>query len=493
MGVNIPLKNVTNVNVENHQVTKPRGLIEEALTLKNINKTQSVINDKIYVRQIKGFFQKIRKYSLSALLIMYFSFVWVRINDEPIILFDLLAQKFYLFGMILWPQDFTLLALALIISAFGLFFLTSLFGRVWCGYSCPQTAWSFMFIWLEEFFEGSRHQRIKLDKSPFSLDKALKKIAKHCSWLFIAIATAITFVGYFYPIRELLAEIFTFSLQSGVTWFWLLFFTIATYLNAGWLREKVCIYMCPYARFQSVMFNENTMVVGYDEKRGESRGSRSRGEKDSQLGDCIDCQICVQVCPVGIDIRDGLQYECIGCALCIDACDSIMVHMNYPKGLIRYASEKEFEHNRSFSRLNKTALAYGLILILAIGVFGALQATRPLLELTVLRDRGALYSFNGVGQVENYYTLKLVNKSNVEAEFLLGIRGLHGAYLSEKLIRVEAGEVNTFPVTVSVDPQNVMQSTTSISFTLQSLSKVETMIDEGTKFLATVNTQENVK
>jgi len=482
MSTIIPLINVTEAIAESQSVLKTEQRTQQK-TQKNTYETAN----KIYVRQMTGFFQSIRKFSLSFLLFMYFSFAWVEIDGTPLILFDLVAQKFHLFGLILWPQDLTLLAFALIISAFGLFFITSLFGRVWCGYSCPQTAWSFMFIWLEEFFEGSRQQRIKLDKSSINLNKAAKKTAKHISWVVVSAATAITFVGYFYPIRELMTAIFTFSLESGVTWFWLIFFTSATYLNAGWLREKVCIYMCPYARFQSVMFNENTMVVGYDEKRGESRGSRSRNEKDANLGDCIDCQMCVQVCPVGIDIRDGLQYECIGCALCIDACDSIMTKMNYQKGLIRYASETEFKQSKPPKKLDARAIAYGLILLVSIGMFANIMVTRPQAELSVLRDRGALYNLNGIGQVENYYTLKIVNKREIEDVFTLNIEGVNTIDLPEASFTVGPGEVKIFPVTVAVDQTQIKQSTNLISFIVQSQSTGEINAKAESKFLASVN------
>jgi len=482
MSTNIPLINVTEAIADSQSVLKIDQLAKQ-----KSHKSSYVTGTKIYVRQMTGFFQSIRKFSLSFLLLMYFSFTWIKIDGTPLILFDLVAQKFHLFGLVLWPQDLTLLAFALIISAFGLFFITSLFGRVWCGYSCPQTAWSFMFIWLEEFFEGSRQQRIKLDESSVNLNKAAKKTAKHVSWLIVSVATAVTFVGYFYPIRELMTAIFTFSLESGVTWFWLIFFTTATYLNAGWLREKVCIYMCPYARFQSVMFNENTMVVGYDEKRGESRGSRSRNEKNSSLGDCIDCQVCVQVCPVGIDIRDGLQYECIGCALCIDACDSIMTKMNYQKGLIRYASEIEFKQGETTKKLDVRAIAYGLILLVSIGMFTNIMVTRPQAELSVLRDRGALYNLNGIGQVENYFTLKIVNKREIEDVFTLNIEGINSIDLAEASFTVGPGEVKMFPVTVAVDQGQIKKSANLILFIVQSQSSGEINAKAESKFLASVN------
>lgn len=443
-----------------------------------------VSRKKIYVRKITGFYQAIRKYSLSFLLLMYFSFAWITIDGQPLILFDLDDKKFTLFCMVFWPQDFTLLAFALIIAAFGLFFITSLFGRVWCGYSCPQTAWTFMFLWLEDFFEGSRNQRIKLDSQPNSGHKIFKKLAKHIAWLALSLATGLTFVAYFLPTQELFMSVLSLSLDSAMTWFWVIFFTAATYINAGWLREQVCIYMCPYARFQSVMFNEHTKVVGYDVNRGEPRGSRSRTSSDTDLGSCIDCQMCVQVCPVGIDIRDGLQYECIGCALCIDACDSIMEKMNYAKGLIRYASETEFNTGRIKSRLDARSIAYGLLLIGSISIFSLLMIDRPLAELTAIRDRGALYYENGLGDIENYYTLKVLNKQDVSETFVISVTGIPSLQLSESVVSVGPGELESIPVIVTSIPGELESTTSEISFKIQSDNNDTIRAEAESKFLS---------
>lgn len=442
-----------------------------------------VTQGKIYVRRIRGFFQRIRSVTLSILFGMYFSFAWIKIGTEPLILFDIGAQKFHLFGAVFWPQDFTLLALALIISAFGLFFISSLFGRIWCGYSCPQTAWSLIFIWLEELFEGSRNQRIRLDNSGATASKWLKKGSKHLSWLVIALATAITFVGYFTPIRELCADLFTLNLESGWAWFWIAFITAATYFNAGWLREKVCIYMCPYARFQSVMFNENTMIVGYDKKRGDPRGSRSRNSSQETLGDCIDCKMCVQVCPVGIDIRDGLQYECIGCALCIDACDSIMDKMNYQKGLIRYASEKEFEQGKNIRKMDSRALGYGLLMISAIGLFTVSMLNRPVVEISAIKDRGPLYQETGLGKIQNFYTLRLVNKRETADIFLLSLKGEFPMQASGGELAIGPGEVKTFPISIEAEPEDIQSSSSSLQLHVQSLADPSVNAVTQSKFL----------
>ncbi|MEP3588319.1 MAG: cytochrome c oxidase accessory protein CcoG, partial [Marinobacter sp.] len=397
--------------------------------------------EKIYVKEVKGLFQRIRNVSLVALMGMYFVFAWLTLDGQPLIHFDLPAREFHLYGTTFYPKDFFLLSAMLIISAFGLFFITTLFGRVWCGYTCPQTVWTFIFMWIEEKVEGNRNKRIKLDKSPNSAEKITKKTIKHALWLVVALATGITFIGYFYPIRELIVDMFTLQ-ANGWAYFWVGFFTVATYLNAGWMREQVCLYMCPYARFQSVMFDENTRIVSYDPNRGEPRGKRKKGVDPEEvgLGDCIDCEQCVQVCPTGIDIRDGLQYECIGCALCIDACDEIMEKMDYPKGLIRYTTENELEGKTS-KLLRPRTFGYGLLLAVMIGAVGYIIATRVPAKLEVIRDRGALFKFNGEGRVENSFTLKLQNMTEIPQTFELSVDGMEGIrILTQTSVKIKSGE-----------------------------------------------------
>lgn len=375
---------------------------------------------KIYVREVKGFFQRIRNVSLTLLMGMYFLFVWITVDGQPLIHFDLPAREFHLYGATFYPRDFILLSGMLIMSAFGLFFITTLFGRVWCGYTCPQTVWTFIFMWVEERIEGSRNKRMKLDKAPTSKEKILKKSAKHTVWLLIALATGLTFVGYFYPIRELLADLFTLN-ANGWAYFWVAFFTVATYLNAGWMREQVCLYMCPYARFQSVMFDPNTRVVSYDPNRGEPRGSRKKGVAPSELGlgDCIDCGQCVQVCPTGIDIRDGLQYQCIGCAHCIDACNQVMDKMGYEPGLIRYTTETELAGGRTHW-LRFRSVGYAIALLVMMTAFTYAVLTRNALEVDVLRERGELYQLVD-GRVVNQYRLRLLNKTQQPATVAVSV------------------------------------------------------------------------
>ena len=357
--------------------------------------------ERIYTRKVEGFFQKIRLYTGWPLLLGYFLLPWIRWDGQQAVLFDLPERKFHILGLTFWPQDFPMLAFLLIIAAYSLFAVTTFAGRIWCGYTCPQTVWTTMFMWVEQKTEGSRNQRIKLDKAPMSLQKFSKKFMKHAAWLFIAFMTGFTFVGYFYGIQELVVDYAAVQV-AGWGVFWTLFFTVATYVNAAYMREQVCKYMCPYARFQSVMFDQDTLIVSYDKTRGDPRGSRKKTAdyKADGLGDCIDCELCVQVCPTGIDIRDGLQYECIGCALCVDACNSVMDKMEYPRGLVRYTSEHELAGGTTHW-IRPRIIGYVVVLSIMVGVFSYNMFSRIPLELTIIRDRYQLYVTTDTGSVDN--------------------------------------------------------------------------------------------
>ena len=421
--------------------------------------------EKIYTRKIEGFFQRIRLLTGWPLLLGYFLLPWFSWAGRQSVLFDLPERKFHILGLTFWPQDAPMLAFLLIIAAFGLFAITTFAGRVWCGYTCPQTVWTTIFMWLEQKTEGSRNQRIRRDKGPWTLEKIAKKVAKHGSWLFVGFATGITFVGYFYPIKNLVADLAT--LQAG-EWqlLWTLFFTLATYINAGWMREQVCKYMCPYARFQSVMFDHDTLIVSYDKRRGDPRGSRKRDadHKELGLGDCVDCELCVQVCPTGIDIRDGLQYECIGCALCIDACDSVMDKMDYPRGLVRYTSEHELDGGTTHW-LRPRIVGYVAVLCLMTGVFWYSVVSRIPLELTVIRDRNQLYVTTDSSAIDNIYTLQLVNMDRQMHGFDITISGIEGAIIiGETNHTLNGGEVRSISLRVRAEPAELDKASTELNF-----------------------------
>ena len=435
---------------------------------------------KIYPREVHGLFATLRVAGVLALLGTYYFLPWFNFNDHQIVLFDLPARKFYIFHWIFWPQDFIYLALLLICAALALFLFTALAGRLWCGYACPQTVWTEVFLWIERKVEGSRSQQMKLDKQESNAEKTRIKIKKHAIWLLFSLFTGFTFVGYFTPIRELAYLFSHFQLSSSET-FWLFFYSLATYGNAGWLREQVCMYMCPYARFQSAMLDQDSLLISYDALRGESRGSRKRGDdlEAKKLGDCIDCTLCVQVCPVDIDIRDGLQYECIGCAACVDVCDTVMDKMGYDKGLVRYTTERALEGGKTHI-LRPRIIVYSVLLIsLLLGVVYSIE-TRSLVTLDVIRDRNALYRENVEGEISNSYTIKILNMDVVRHSFVFSTKGLKGAEVSiKKAINVGAGEVYEMPLLVTVDPDDIKNPMNDIIFLLEALddSGLETQTD----------------
>ncbi|MFG1497123.1 cytochrome c oxidase accessory protein CcoG [Saccharospirillum sp. HFRX-1] len=439
--------------------------------------------EKIYVRRIKGFYRNLRVYGGAALFALYFGTLWLDWNGRQAVLFDLPARQFHIFGITFWPQDFMLLSWALIICAFALFLVTVFAGRVWCGYTCPQSAWTWIFMFIEEKTEGKRNARIKLDDQPMTAQKFARKAAKHLLWLAVALITAITFVGYFVPVKELLPQLAGFS-AGGWAIFWIAFFTLATYGNAGWLREQVCIYMCPYARFQAVMFDQDTLIVSYDEKRGEPRGARKRGIKpeDAGLGDCIDCELCVQVCPTGIDIRDGLQYECIGCAACIDACDSVMDKMGYEPGLIRYTTENSLEGKPS-RILRPRLIGYALALAVMIGLFSWVIATRIPMDLSIERGRGALHRMTPAGLVENSYQISLMNMTEQDRRYRLSVDGLDGLQLlAPDVISVTAGGVVQLPVRLLIDPNQLQLPNNEIHFTAVAVDDPSQSVEAESRF-----------
>ncbi|QSX37252.1 cytochrome c oxidase accessory protein CcoG [Shewanella sedimentimangrovi] len=433
--------------------------------------------NQIYVRAVDGLWTRLRRRLGWVAMAFFLVLPWLPWGNRQAVWFNLAEQKFHVFGLTIWPQDLTLLAALFMIAAFALFFVTTYLGRVWCGFTCPQTVWTFIFIWFEEKLEGPRNKRIKMDQMPWDFDKVWRKTAKHSAWLLISFITAMTFVSYFVPSREVYPDVLMLN-ASGAVYFWVIFFTFATYGNAGWMREIMCIHMCPYARFQAAMFDKNTYIVGYDVKRGETRGPRSRkaDPKELGLGDCIDCDLCVQVCPTGIDIRNGLQYECINCGACIDACDQTMDRMGYPRGLINYTTESKLEGKQE-KVMRPKLVGYGVVLSIMILVFIYAAATISPLRIDVIRDRNALYRENNQGLIENTFTLKILNKTEQKHNYLLSVEGLNDyRWYGEQQVTVEAGEVMTLPISVAVDPVNLSGTMTDISIRIVSLddAKVET-------------------
>jgi cytochrome c oxidase accessory protein FixG len=408
-------------------------------------------HQKVYPREIHGRFARLRVLAVWVLLGLYYLLPWLDLHGRQAVLFDLAERKFYIFTLVMWPQDFIFLTWLLVLAALSLFFFTALAGRLWCAYACPQTVWTEAFMWLERLTEGTRQARIRLDAAPWGPNKLLRKGSKQLLWVSFSVWTGFTFVGFFTPIRALAVDARALALSPWEL-FWILFYGFATYGNAGYLREQVCKYMCPYARFQSAMFDKDTLIITYDAARGEPRGSRRREAPRGTggLGDCIDCTWCVQVCPTGIDIRKGLQIECIACAACIDACDSVMDRIGYPRGLVRYTTQHALDHGTTHV-VRPRILVYGTILgILAIG-FAVALALRTPLGLDVIRDRNSLFRILDDGRIENVYTLKILNKSELSRTFDLTVSGPGALTLdpARPAASVAPGEV--YPLVVRVE------------------------------------------
>ena len=441
----------------------------------------------IHTRSFTGLFRTLRLSGAGFLFLAFFGTVWLNWGGRQAVLWDLAESKFHIFGATFWPQDFILLSALLIICAFGLFAITVFAGRVWCGYTCPQSSFTWLFMWCEKVTEGERNQRIKLQAAPWSPNKLARRAAKHTLWLGISVLTGLTFVGYFTPIRPLAAELLTWQM-GGVSLFWVLFFTGATYINAGWLREAVCMHMCPYARFQSVMFDKDTLTISYDAARGEHRGPRKREVKptDVGLGDCIDCHLCVQVCPTGIDIRDGLQMECIGCAACIDACDSIMDKMGYARGLVSYTSEHQLQGGKTHL-LRPRLIGYSAVLLVMIAALVVALIERPMVSLDVTKDRG-MFRENAQGLIENIYSLKVINKTQQRQDYRLELVDADGFQLQGKTeISLAPGEISDVPVSVALLADKPASSSQTLRFKVTDVDEPWVYSAADSRFVAPMN------
>jgi cytochrome c oxidase accessory protein FixG len=444
---------------------------------------------KVYLREVKGWWNTWRWVLVWFTQLLFYGVPWLEWNGRQAVLFHLVERKFYLFGLVLWPQDVFYLAVLLIISAYALFLFTAVAGRLFCGYACPQTVYTEIFMWVENRIEGDRSARLKLDKAPMDARKFRLKFAKHAVWLLISIWTGFTLVAYFTPIKELFAAL-PFDL-SGWELFWTFFYGGFCYMQAGFLREQVCKYMCPYARFQGVMYDPDTLVITYDPERGEPRGARKKAVdvKTNGQGDCVDCGLCVVACPTGIDIRKGIQYECIGCGACIDACEPVMDKVGLPRGLIRYTTENALARHWSPKEITKHVLRPRIILytVILTGITLATVwslATRVPLKVDVIRDRSILAREADDGRIENVFNLKVMNTTEVPKHYAVSVKGLDGIeILDNRDIEVASAENREVTLRVLVSAESGKKGANPIFFDIKALEDERIAVHEKASFL----------
>lgn len=445
---------------------------------------------KFYVRSVTGIFARWRWILVWITQIVFYGLPWIEWNGRQAVLFHLVERKFYLFGWVFWPQDVIFLSLILIIAAYALFLFTAIAGRLWCGYACPQTVYTEIFLWIEAKIEGDHGARAKLDKQPMDGRKCRIRAAKYSAWIAFSLWTGFTFVGYFTPIKELLRELFSLGMGPWEM-FWVVFYSLATYANAGFLRDLMCTIICPYSRFQGVMFDPDTLIVTYDAERGEPRGARGRNVdyKSRGLGECVDCGICIQVCPTGIDIRDGLQYECIGCSACIDACDQVMDKVGYPRGLVRYSTERAMEKHWGGKEIlshvlrPRTLIYSGILFALIFGLVWGV-ATRVPLKVDVIRDRSTLAREADDGKIENIYRLQVMNTSEETRRFSISVSGLERMeVVSERIVEVPAGISKSVSVNVRAMPESGQKGANKIFFDVRALNHENLFVREKASFL----------
>jgi cytochrome c oxidase accessory protein FixG len=448
------------------------------------------VHKKIHPKAVTGTFTTWRWILVWITQALFYCLCWLPWNGRQAVLFDIAERKFYLFGLVFWPQDVFFLAVLLIISAYALFLFTAVGGRLWCGYACPQTVYTEIFLWIEQKVEGDRNARIKLDAAPINAAKFGKRVVKYGLWILLSVWTGFTFVGYFTPIKDLSQAALTLSFGPW-EWTWIVIYSAATYGFAGHLREQVCKYMCPYARFQGVMFDPDTLIITYDEERGEPRGARKKGfdYKAARLGDCVDCDLCVAVCPTGIDIRKGLQYECIGCAACVDVCDQVMDKMGYPRGLVRYSTEnalaKHWSMNDILGHVIRPRIVIYLLILAAISVawiWGL--ATKPELRVDVIRDRMTLAREVEGGVIENVFRLQVMNVSELDQKYIVTVSGLDKIELvGEPQIELSSASNKNITYQVRVPPESAGKGSHTIYFDVKSKLNEKVAVHEKAIFL----------
>jgi len=453
-----------------------------------MNEPLYVAAAKIYPRAVHGWFAAWRWALVWATQLVFYGGAWLTWNERQAILFDIAHRKFFIFGLVFWPQDVIYLTVLLVISALSLFLFTAVAGRLWCGYACPQTVYTEIFLWIERRIEGDRNRRIRLDRADWGAKKLGLKVAKHGVWIALALWTGFTFVGYFTPIRELGGSVLHLAAGPWET-FWILFYGFATYGNAGWMREQVCKYMCPYARFQSAMFDRDTLIITYDGERGEPRGARAKGPTREGFGDCVDCGICVQVCPTGIDIRAGLQYECIGCAACIDGCDQVMDKMGTARGLIRYSTQTALEQKFSVRQIWRRAfrpriLVYSAVLWGIIFAAGVALTLRVPLKVDIIRDRAAIAREVEGGLIENVYRIQVMNTQEAPRRFELSVEGLPSLMLvGDRTLELAGASSRLVPVKLRVRPGQVAAGKHPIAFIVRAADDAQVAVREKSIFI----------
>lgn len=450
-------------------------------------------HEKIYPRSVSGYFSNWRWGMVFLTQLVFYGMPWLEWGQRQAVLFDLGARRFYIFGLVLYPQDFIYLTGLLVISALSLFLFTAVAGRLWCGYACPQTVYTEIFLWIEKKVEGDRSVRLRRDAQPWSIQRLGRKSEKHFLWLAVALWTGFTFVGYFTPIKELGLEFVQMRMSSWEV-FWTFFYGFATYGNAGFMREQVCKHMCPYARFQSAMFDKDTLIVTYDEERGEPRGTRSR-KADPQalnLGSCVDCTLCVQVCPTGIDIRKGLQYECIACGACADVCDTVMDKMGYEKGLIKYTTQNALKHHWTKSEtwrhvFRPRVLIYATILTaIVIAMFVSLAMRTPF-KVDVVRDRGVMARSVAGGKIENVYRLQVMNATEMTQRYKISVSGLTGLLVaSDDTVSVGSTESRWVAVRVQAPFDAAAPGSHPMQFDIKALDSADYLQEKSVFFGATL-------
>jgi cytochrome c oxidase accessory protein FixG len=449
------------------------------------------VRRKIYPRAVSGWFARWRVALVLFTQAIFYCLAWIPWNGRQAVLFDIVNRKFYIFGLVFWPQDVIYLTVLLVVAALSLFLFTAMAGRLFCGYACPQTVYTQIFLWIERWMEGDRNAQIRLDAARWSANKLTRKGAKHAAWILLSLWTGFTFVGYFTPIHTLAHEAAGFDLGGWET-FWIFFYGFATYGNAGFMREQVCKHMCPYARFQSVMFDRDTLVITYDAQRGDPRGARSRkaDARSAGLGDCVDCSICVQVCPTGIDIRKGLQYECIGCAACIDACDQVMGKMGYPPGLIRYTTEnamtRGLDSKAMWQRVFRVrTLVYGAVLFAIVAVASVALFLRVPLKVDVIRDRGSLARETQPGVIENVYRLQVMNTDDKPHRYAIGASGVPNlsVQLGEPAVDLAPQTSVMIPLRLRAEAENAKPGSQPIEFRIEAVDEPRIAVREKSRFL----------